>query len=258
MLGLSNNLFGSSSLTPYSEWALSFDGVDDYVSFGDLDIFTPNNSGANRGFSMSFWVKTPGVSEPVFSKAAKWYSGSSRYEYKAQINFEGKLKFYFYSGQSQDHSITFKIQTPLSFNEWHHVVLAWDLGTDPNSFQGHIDGIAHNAVIGNAEIAETGTFVSVDNSVAPLDLVKHSQGYGNIMLDEFALFDDVLSDAQAISIYSGGSPGDLSSIPHLIGWWRCGDSAGPSVYPTLADFSSNSNTGEMINMDTGDIVSDTP
>ena len=42
-------------------YSLDFDGIDDYLTCGDANVFTPNNSGADRGFSISFWVKVPAL-----------------------------------------------------------------------------------------------------------------------------------------------------------------------------------------------------
>ena len=79
---------------------------------------------------------------------------------------------------------------------------------------------------------------------------------GNI--DEISLFDDVLSAAQVTSFYNSGTPTDLSGGSYLLGYWRNGDTAGTSVYPTIEDYSSNSNDGKMTNMASGDIVTVVP
>ena len=72
------------------------------------------------------------------------------------------------------------------------------------------------------------------------------------------MFDTVLSSGAVTSIYNGGTPTDLSSQVDLLGYWRNGDTAGTSVYPTIKDDSSNSNDGTMINMVAGDIITDAP
>ena len=82
--------------------------------------------------------------------------------------------------------------------------------------------------------------------------------FNDCFLDEVAMFDDTLSSSTVTNIYNSGSPNDLSSLDYLIGYWRNGDTAGPSVFPTIDDNSSNSNDGTMTNMASGDIVTDVP
>ena len=67
MLGGSNAPSGASAFA--NLYSLSFDGVDDYVDLGDADVFTPNNSGAGRGFSISFWTKIANSAERIINKS---------------------------------------------------------------------------------------------------------------------------------------------------------------------------------------------
>ena len=78
------------------------------------------------------------------------------------------------------------------------------------------------------------------------------------MLDECSIFDTALTPAEISEYWNNGTPTDLSGESNLSGYWRNGDTAGPSVFPTIEDFSSNSNNGTMTNMVSGDIVTDVP
>ena len=256
MLGGSNAPSGASEFE--NLYSLSFDGVDDYVDLGDADVFTPNNSGANRGMSFSFWTKIPSLQEKMINKSYAYSLGSYRFEYRIQTTFEGKLLLTLYSAETSSNRIDFKTTTVLSLNTWHHVSLSWNLGLTNADIVAHLDGVKHSVANGNATWNEVGTFTGVVNTINPLEFAKLLNVYGQIHLDEVALFDDAISDSTAVSIYNSGSPTDLSSIPYLIGWWRNGDTAGTSVYPTITDDSSNSNDGTMTNMDSGDIVTDVP
>ena len=69
-------------------YSLDFDGVDDYVKWGDADVFSINDSGANRGFSISAWIKTTGSQDEIISKI----DGSNN-EYKFEVGRNGKLEF---------------------------------------------------------------------------------------------------------------------------------------------------------------------
>ena len=50
-------------------YSMSFDGFDDYLDLGSSSVLTPNSSGANRGYSVSFWAKA-GTSKHLFSIAS--------------------------------------------------------------------------------------------------------------------------------------------------------------------------------------------
>ena len=59
------------------------------------------------------------------------------------------------------------------------------------------------------------------------------------LIDEWALFDKVLSASEVSNIYNSGVPADLSGESDLIGWWRFEDDT--------SDSSSNSNSGTLTN-----------
>ena len=85
-----------------------------------------------------------------------------------------------------------------------------------------------------------------------------SATYSDGNIDEISLWGKELSSGEVSAIYNSGTPTDLSGESNLIGYWRNGDTAGTSVYPTIEDYSSNSNNGTMTNMASGDIVTDVP
>lgn len=256
MLGGSNAPSGASAFA--NLYSLSFDGVDDYVDLGDVDVFTPNNSGAGRGFSISFWTKIASSAERIISKSGIFSLGAYHYEYEIKTDFAGRMKLTLYSSDTVSNTITFRIDTALSIDTWHHLSFSWNLGVTNADLVAHLDGVKYSAANANATWSTAGTFTAVSNTVNTLEFAKFATQYGGIHLDEVALFDDAITDSTALSIYNSGSPADLSSIPYLTGWWRNGDTAGTSVYPTITDDSSNSNDGTMTNMDSSDIVTDVP
>ena len=257
MLGGSNAPSGASEFE--NLYSLSFDGVDDYVTFGDADVLTPNNSGANRGFSFSFWVKAANpVGKRILNKNELFYNGANHYEYFILSDFFARPTFFLYAGDSTSNAITFRLDSSLSADTWYHIAFTWNLGATNADMIGYINGVAHSVAIGNATWSLLGSWTSVSNTNCPLEFGRASSQYAAINLDEVALFDNQLSAAEVSAIYNGGTPTDLSGESYLLGYWRNGDTAGTSVYPTIEDYSSNSNDGTMTNMDSGDIVTDVP
>ena len=238
-------------------YSLSFDGIDDYLTFGNEDVFTPNNSGANRGFSMSYWLKLASGGQRVIGKT-NIFDVQRYYEYQMLVNSTGKLIINFFSGGGNTIYIGIKVDISSSYNTWQNIIVSWDLGVTGNDIIIYIDGVKYSIAEGNATDDSLGTFTSVDNTINPLDIAKIGSNNGEIYFDEFAIFDDALTQSQATAIYNSGVPTDLSAMAYLLGYWRNGDTAGTSVFPTIEDYSSNSNDGTMTNMDSGDIVTDVP
>ena len=239
-------------------YSLSFDGIDDYLTFGDVDVFTPNNSGANRGFSMSYWLKLASGGQRVIGKTNIFSGGQRFYEYQMLVNSSGKLILNFFSGGVNTIYIGLQIDISSSYNTWQNIIVSWDLGVSSNDIIIYIDGVKYSIAEGNATASASGVFTAVDNTINPLEIAQIGNNNGEIFFDEFAIFDDALTQEQATTIYNSGVPTDLSDMAYLLGYWRNGDTAGPSVYPTIEDYSANSNDGTMTNMDSGDIVTDVP
>ena len=239
-------------------YSLSFDGIDDYLTFGDVDVFTPNNSGANRGFSMSYWLKLASGGQRVIGKTNIFSGGQRFYEYQMLVNSSGKLILNFFSGGVNTIYIGLQIDISSSYNTWQNIIVSWDLGVTSNDIIIYIDGVKYSIAEGNATASASGVFTAVDNTINPLEIAQIGNNNGEIYFDEFAIFDDALTQSQATAIYNSGVPTDLSAMAYLLGYWRNGDTAGTSVFPTIEDYSSNSNDGTMENMDSGDIVTDVP
>ena len=78
--------------------------------------------------------------------------------------------------------------------------------------------------------------------------------HANVIIDEVGVFDTAISAADVTAIYNSGVPTDLTDsgsydtdrTGNLIGYWRFEEGTGTSV----ADSSSNSNTGTLANSPT--------
>ena len=86
-----------------------------------------------------------------------------------------------------------------------------------------------------------------------------TDSYSDIYLDEVSIFDYELTSGQVTSIYNSGTPTDLdntSGVTAPVHWWRMGDG---DTFPTITDVgTTGGNDGTMTNMESGDIVTDTP
>ena len=251
MLGGSNAPSAAGFENLYS---LEFDGVDDFVTMGDQLVFTPNSSGAGRGFSVSCWIKTSSNRKSIIGKVAsgqmEWSLISARF---------GNPLMTFNSGGDTAIFQNLNATVDVCDGNWHHIVGTFNLADATSSIILYVDGTPYSAALGNATYNNGGTWVGVSNTTSELkmgEIFNNAAFLGNI--DEVSLFDDVLSAAQVTSFYNSGTPTDLSSEDYLLGYWRNGDPTGTGAFPTIVDQSTNSNDGTMTNMASGDIVTDVP
>jgi hypothetical protein len=237
-------------------YSLDFDGTNDYVTFGDAAAFSIDNTGT--GFSVSAWIKTTGTSDTVLSKNAVT---STEAEYKLEVGRDGKLSFFVYGGGDIAVFQYLRVDTPTVHDDnWHHVVGTFDLADATTSIIIYIDGVLYNAASAGTTYTSIGTWAAASNTTAPLEMGRlgDASNYFGGNIDEVAIFKAKLAGAEVSAIYNGGTPTDLSGESNLVGYWRNGDTAGTSVYPTIEDYSANSNDGTMTNMASGDIVTVVP
>jgi hypothetical protein len=240
-------------------YALDFDGSNDFVDFGSGSTFTPNSSGANRGFSISYWAKTSFSRFVTMNKQ----DNSPAKEWQAKIDTSGTVVFEVFG--NNDGGIKQSLTTDtsagsfinVSDGNWHHIVMTFDLTSGSSSLLIYIDGVLFSDANGGATYASAGTWAAVINTSAPFRLAADSRGFKGVM-DEVSMFDAVLTVTNVNDIYNSGKPGDLTGFGFLIGWWRNGDPTGTGAFPTIVDQSTNSNDGTMTNMISADIVTDVP
>ena len=249
----SSNGAGDSFKNLYS---LQFDGVDAYVEIPDANVLSINNSGANRGFTISFWLKRTAAAggEVLINKGSYFSAGANHFEYEVATNFLHRIQFLVYGNDNSSIFQRIILDQAIAFETWTHIGLTFDLGSTSGSLKGYINGVYNSG----AAYASGGTWAAAANTVSPLQFAKRSDAYGQAKLDEVAIFDDELSLAQMQDIYNSGTPTDLSNESYLVGYWRNGDPTGTGAFPTITDQSTNSNNGTMIDMVAGDIVSDAP
>jgi|TARA_B100000073_G_scaffold101166_1_gene80569 hypothetical protein len=270
ILKLGQMIGGANSPKPSgfdNEYSINFDGVDDYLTFGDATAFTPNGSGAGRGFSIGMWFKTTDASAGFTNKflITKTRAAASQQEYEMQIQSTGKISLKFIGGGGGslfDPTTRLETSTALNTGAWKHIVFTWSLASPvtTSNFKVYVNGSQDTS----ATLLNSGTMTAVKNGSTPLTAMAFEPTgglfarYTSGNTDEIFIVDDELSASQVTDIYNGGTPIDMTTINHLVGWWRNGDPTGTGAFPTITDQSSNSNDGTMTNMTSSDIVTDVP
>ena len=250
---------GQFGTYPFNQFGLNFRGpATGFAGTGKKDLMRINSdstdaltklgiasAGAMVSFSLSFWIRVePNAATATMTVCAASTEAGARL-FSVDIPSTGKVRF-------NDGSVTTSTDVGVDDNAWHHYVFAYTHGA-PGSIAIYQDGVqipgAASTIIYNATNRVTmGAFwqgvwgVGYENTF-----------YLNGDLDEFSVWNKVLSSGEVATIYNGasgfGHPGDLkrhSAVANLQAWWRLGDdiatwydSAG-SNHGTLSPF-----TGEV-------------
>jgi len=256
----------------FSTKSVAFDGSDEYTDVGDTYDFDRTDA-----FSISYWVRADPAAgaEFVIAKGAAptpegWWS---------LIRFDGKVVFAMINTWTTNDLRVRADNVNIRDSFWHHVVTTHDGSGTAAGVNHIIDGVLASAV------AESDNLTGSVSNTATLRFATRENGYPSESLagslDEIAIYNRVLSLAEAQAIFNAGVPLDLSSLPSgpdLLGWWRMGDgdtfpvltnqiavdvvatyptipdeSGLPSV-PLMADASGNGLDGTMVNMESTDVV----
>ena len=218
--------------------SLTFDGSDDHVLI-DTGLESALNSSV---VSASVWFNANSYS----SSCTLFGVGTSVTDSFWILPSQWSNKTV--CGGSNGSYKNFQFDNP-STGAWHHIVFIMN----GKSSIAYLDGVA----VGMGELAST--LSATGGSDPTIGKFPYSSSYymdGEI--DEVAVWDSVLTGAQAKAIYNGGTPADLSSLSP-VGWWRMGDDATwDGTNWTIPDASTNSNAGTTANMAEDDRVTDVP
>jgi len=241
----------------FSDYSCLFDGVNEYVTMGDVLNFE-----YNQPFSLSCWFRSSSTSGYLIAKRAA--SAGLFRGYSLRLFGSGVIRMYLSNDALVSGTSEVVVDTVATYadNNWHHVVVTWDGNASPGAagLKIYVDGVLASTTIvyntlGTNTILTTTAFNIASRSNGEVPLAGR--------VDEVAVYDKTLSLAEAQWIYNSngygtGQPRDLLTVgapSNLVGWWRMGDG---DTFPTLTDNSANTYDGTMVNMELADIVRDAP
>ena len=215
-----------------SSYSLLLDGTNDYVSLGN-----PSELQITGAMTISVWIKTSdGTNHRIIDKDN---SGSVRSWILILVS--DKIRWVrFASGGAAS---TIDSVATVDDGNWHHIAVT---NNPSGTCAMYLDGSATSFT----EVTTNGDDgITMRDSAANVELGRFSVGPSQFfdgLIDEFAIFDSVLSASDVSSIYNSGEPDDLSSFSP-VGWWRMGDGTEDGAGTTVYDMSSNSNNGTLTN-----------
>jgi hypothetical protein len=203
--------------SPYSNYSLSFDGTGQYINCGTSNI------SELQVLSLSCWFKevdssNTGTRAIIANKNYSSNNGVALWIFGSDLIFQ-------IAAQSNNNSwnnsrvVIFRNYAPIG--SWNHISCTYD-GADAKIY---INGILRNTwtptqpytVYYSPTYNELRIANRSDNTNAPF--------VGQI--DETAIFNTALTEAQVLEIYNNGKPGNLDNFSGTapISWWRLGENA---------------------------------
>ena len=197
--------------SPYSNYSLSFDGN----SYIDTNFTLP---ASYTSFSYSFWFKrttsaNPGTEYIISNLVAPGNNTQARGLIRFGVT---NLRIQGGDGTSPDYDTGNISATAILDQNWHHISVTFVSGEIKTYFDGSLVNTYTNSLVVTGYAADR-TYVIGQNGIGTGYLV-------NSKLDEFAIFNKKLTEAEILSIYNNGRPGDISPIAPT-NWWRLGENA---------------------------------
>lgn len=180
--------------------AFSFDGVDDYIQFGDI------LDGLNGGFTLEAWISTTATvgNKPIIAKY--WTMGSS-WIIRTNENDPSKVDFTVCSPSCETPADAVQLVSTSNINdgEWHFIAATFDGTTQ----QLYVDG----------ELEASGTNTNpawTDNHHFCIGSFCDSNGNSYLpfsgLIDEVSIYSRALSQEEIESIYQAGSAGKCKTL----------------------------------------------
>jgi hypothetical protein len=209
----------------YSIRSLVFDGVDEYVTMGNVlgSIFEHNVA-----FSISFWFKATidFVNDRTLLSKIEGATTYRGWEIRIPAGFPIYFRLTHDEGSGADYV---EIRTPGGETDglWHHVVVTKTTGRSAGSgdFHIYVDGVDQPLTITRDALTANSTATANALMVAARD-VSGDERYLDGSIDEVAIYSDVLTPTEVTWIYNGKSPRDLldgAAPTNLEAWWRMGE-----------------------------------
>lgn len=208
----------------FNTYSVKFDGSDDVMTASGTELDLKSN------FSTSGWYNAP---NPSSASGFVWYWGqNSSGKRRALLLISGQWNFNFYGTPAVTSTST------ASANTWYHIVTT--VNSDYSEGKIYVNGTLENTVDLSSHAQAYTTYSGTYLGDAPVGV-----GVADMLIDEFAIFNSVLSASDVTSIYNSGTPADLSSYSP-VGWWRMGDNDG-GTGTTITDQGSGGNDGTLTN-----------
>tara|TARA_R100000655_G_scaffold58538_1_gene97014 strand:- start:223 stop:1827 length:1605 start_codon:yes stop_codon:yes gene_type:complete len=231
--------------TPYSRYALNFDGTSDYINCGN-----DSSLQITSDLTVSTWFKI--LNNSGNRALVTRDTGSTQRNWSLYITGTGTLKLLLRNNTDTGWNI---VESTSAFDDgvWHHAAFVY---TPSTSLILYVDGIAVNT-------NTTSITPSINNKTADFTIGAYSpnQGYtGDRWIGKISnpsIWNASLSSAQITEIYNQGKPSNLNShsaYSNLVSWWQLGENSSFNGTNWTVLDEKGTNNGTSANMTEADLV----
>jgi hypothetical protein len=164
--------------------------------YGSLLITDAEQTGLDitGDISFSFWLKPSTVGEVITLCIKGKYNPSPNITYLLYMNNSGKVTASLYSNASEVES--FSLVTALTANVWSHLAFTFNATS----------GVGKWYLDGTEDSTETWKAVTLNDNDGSFYLGCHpAWATANKIIDEFGIWDKVLSPTEVVTLYNGGT-----------------------------------------------------
>ena len=206
-----NNLMGSDTGTLTNGTAFSsdnkgyfdFDGTNDYIDFGDNDIYTFGDGSNDSAMTISSWANADDISG--FTMVSKYFNYAGEYQF--YVATDDKLYWVVYDDSVGSYGafeyIFTGVLTPYN-NQWINLVGTYD-GRGGSSARNGLK-IYINGVLQSTTTATYDTYVAMENTSLDLEMGKLNNSYSNGKIATLQLYKKELSAAEVLQNYNALLP----------------------------------------------------
>lgn len=201
-------------------YSMFFDGFDERIDVGGDTELTFASGGSDLPFSFELWVK-PINTGSIMTLISKQGVSNVQDEYTLRIDATGTVRVVCFGG---DNSINIRANTngSISYGVWSQIIATYDGSQSSSGFKIYINGVDQALTLGSG-----GVYVGMSNFPNPVVLAGRLSGTNSYRgnLDEFRIYNQVLTPAQVGVLYNSGTPVNPDSISSLIYNNQLGDGA---------------------------------
>ena len=208
-----------------NNYSLTFDRTnEEYVT----TEFDPIDYNLNQGFTVSFWVRPDELGTHRFAIGRRMAAAKGRFTFG--LRNTSNLFIGVGNSKKQGHDHGMEVGT------WYHWAITYaGNSASPKTLKGYIDGEEIFDTTTSWPDADLQTGIPIYFGARNVWTTGYNAGW-SCGLDEVAIFDEV---KDVSTLYSGGTPFDLSDESGLVGYWRFEEGSGT----TVEDLSGNGNDG---------------
>jgi len=225
----SESIWNSSSM--YGDYALDFDGTDDYVDCGNDMSLNPTDA-----ITIEAWVRVdtlPASSDKIINKQDAWL-----FDIRNPSGSTYEIRFYNYGGASGLNSAAVDV------GKWIHATVTFDKDVSTNNTKLYINGVISN------QLTNLNTIPS-NNNVIYMGSYLGTSFYLDGTIDEVRIYNRALSNNEINQTMDN----EHKTEGNLTSWHDAG--SGNETYKLSANFTFPANTNASINLynnDTGAFI----